>query len=177
MGGVINELVIVNDVTPWCLVDVITFTRVANDVLLQGQLPRRAVVHILQGDTQLMHDVLRASRPALPWTAKTAPTSEKHVKDVHGTGEAWSATSSFFNALLSMLIVNTSFLRVGQALVGHRDLFKLFSGLWATVFIWVVLEGQLSVGLLEVTVTSAGLDAQQVVEFGFFHHVELCEGC
>jgi hypothetical protein len=58
-----------------------TFTQIANNVLLQGQLPGDAVLHVLQGQAQLMHDVLGATRP---WGLTPIKSSfKKRVDDVH----------------------------------------------------------------------------------------------
>ena len=44
---------------------------VADDVLLERELAHRPVVHVFQGDGELVHQVLCSARPALP--AETRP--------------------------------------------------------------------------------------------------------
>ena len=119
-------------------------TAVADNVLLESQLAHSAVVHVLQGNGELVHQVLRPARTSLPAAAEgiTAATSaEEHVEDVHGVHAAASTRPSLLDTLLARLVVELPLLRVGQHLVRHRDLLELVSRL--RVFVRVILHGQL----------------------------------
>lgn len=64
----------------------------------------------------------------------------------------------------SKLVVYASLLGVGQDLVGLCDLLELVLGVGVAVLVWVELEGQLSVGLLDLVLVGLGGDAQDFVE-------------
>merc|ERR1719378_377785 len=66
---------------------------VADDVLLEGELAYSPVVHVLQGDGQLVHQVLRSAWAPLPAATKGVPTTttKEHVKDVHGVHSSASS--------------------------------------------------------------------------------------
>ena len=76
----------------------------------------------------------------------------------------------YLDALFSVIVVKFSLLWIGQDFVGHGDLLKLLSRV--RVFVGVVFEGQLPVGLLEGAVIRRGRHPQDVVQLRFFHHDE-----
>merc|ERR1719328_504563 len=137
-------------------------TAIADNVLLESQLAHSAVVHVLQGHGELVHQVLRPAGTSLPAAA------EEHVEDVHGVHAAASTRPSLLDALLARLVVELPLLRVGQHLVRHRDLLELVSRL--RVFVRVILHGQLPVRLLQCVVVRSWGDPQNVVEFRLLHH-------
>merc|ERR1719234_415490 len=97
---------------------------VADDVLLEGKLPHRAVVHVFQGHRQLVHQVLCPARPSLPpetpaTKGVTTTTSEEHVKDVHGVHSSAPSRTSFLDPLLTRLVVQLPLLGIRQNLIGH----------------------------------------------------------
>merc|ERR1719340_276165 len=66
-----------------------TVATITDDVLLEGQLPHCAVVHVLQGHGQLMDKIFGSSRASLTTTPEWVSATEKHIKYVHGVaGEA-----------------------------------------------------------------------------------------
>merc|ERR1719461_166007 len=141
-------------------------TAVADNVLLESKLAHSAVVHVLQGHGELVHQVLRPARTSLPAAVEriTAATSaEEHVEDVHGVHAGASTRPSLLDTLLARLVVELPLLRVGQHLVRHRDLLELVSRL--RVFVRVILHGQLPVRLLQCVVVGSWRDPQNVVEF------------
>ena len=58
---------------------------VADDVLLERELANRPVVHVFQGDGELVHQVLRSARPTLP--AETRPWKRAIVNYFEKTSE------------------------------------------------------------------------------------------
>ena len=120
-------------------------TAVADNVLLESKLAHSAVVHVLQGHGELVHQVLRPAGTSLPAAAEritAATAAEEHVEDVHGVHAGAAPTGpSLLDTLLARLVVKLPLLRVGQHLVGHRDLLELVSRL--RVFVRVILHGQL----------------------------------
>ena len=69
-----------------------TFASITNDVLLKSELPRCAVVHVLQRDAQLVHDVLGAPG-ASGGAAAAEPAAKEHVENVHRRREPRTATA------------------------------------------------------------------------------------
>merc|ERR1719340_181275 len=126
-----------------------TVASITDDVLLQGQLPHRPVVHVLQGDGQLMDKIFGSPWTSLAASSEWVSATEEHVENVHGVaGKATSTShSTFLDSLFSALVVETPFIRVGQHLVGIGDLFKLLAGI--RIFIRMVFECKLSVGFLK----------------------------
>ena len=132
--------------------------RVADDVLLESQLPRGPVVHVLQGHRQLVHKVLGPPRPsAAASTTEGVAATEEHVEDVHGVAHAATAShTALLDGLLTALVVQPSLLGVGQDLVGKGDLLELVACIW--VLVWMVFECKFSVGFLQLGVVSIGFN-------------------
>lgn len=65
---------------------------------------------------------------------------------------------------LSKLVVYASLLGVSQDLVGLCDLLELVLGVGVAVLVWVELEGQLPVGLLDLVLVGFRGDTQDFVE-------------
>ena len=126
-----------------------TVASITDDVLLQGQLPHCPVVHVLQGDGQLMDKIFGSSRASLATSPEGVSATKEHIKDVHGVARETTTAShsTFLDCLFSTLVIETPFFRVGQDLVGIGDLFKLLPGI--RIFIRMVFECKLSVGFLK----------------------------
>ncbi len=70
------------------------------------------------------------------------------VEAVGHSAAASSIAATLFQALLTKLIVDLTFLGITQNVVGFTDLLELIFGTFGLVLVGVVLEGQLPVSLL-----------------------------
>ena len=94
----------------------------------------------------------------------TPSSAEEHVEHVHGGGEAAAVVSmTLFDPLLAKLVVHLPLFRIGEHLVGLRDLFKLVPGI--RVLVGVKLQRLLSVSLLQLVRGGGRRDAEHVIIF------------
>ena len=92
-----------------------SLTAVADNVLLESKLAHSAVVHVLQGHGELVHQVLRPAGTSLPAAAEritAATAAEEHVEDVHGVHASASPGSALLDPLLAGLVVQLPLLGI-----------------------------------------------------------------
>mmetsp|Transcript_25128 Transcript_25128/g.70256 ORF Transcript_25128/g.70256 Transcript_25128/m.70256 type:complete len:290 (-) Transcript_25128:17-886(-) len=144
------------DATAIALAALLYAPLLVDDLPGDRQLLGGAVVQLLQGHLDWLHDVLRL--PAfllLPAAAATA--AEECLEDVARV----SASAAILQALLAVPIVLGPLLGVAQHLVGLRDFLEL---LLVAALVGVVLHRELPVGLLDVGVAGGLAHLQDFVE-------------
>jgi len=166
----------------------------AEDLLLQRELGRLALVEVVQGDLELVDDVLATALALLTATATTTKgTTKGATKEVLkqvGTAAAHAALAR--QALLAVLVVDVALLLVREHFVRpvfffcffldgpinlplaaaasslRGDVLELVAGVG--VLVGVVLERELAVRLANFVGRGRGLDLEDVVELGFLDH-------
>ena len=89
-------------------------------------------------------------------------------------GRSRSGTAARGERRVAILIVGSAFLRVGKHLVGFAEFLELFlRSLVAGVFVRVIFDGQLAVGLLDVLDAGIVRDAQHFVVIVEGGHVQV----
>lgn len=73
---------------------------------------------------------------------------------------------------MSIDIVVSSFILIGEDFVGLGDLSKLLLGLFGVIeiFIWMPFDGEFSVGFFDLFVVGVFLYAEDLIEAGFEWH-------
>ena len=137
--------------------------------------------HLLQGEANLQTKVgstvlSRLSAAATKATeARETTTSAKHITEhgediIHGEPTAVETAEAAHRPVEAVLVVLLAFLRIVEHIVGFCSLLELlFRLLTAWIPVWMVFDGYLAIGFLDVFLTGVLVNAQHFVVVSLCH--------
>mmetsp|Transcript_11556 Transcript_11556/g.20873 ORF Transcript_11556/g.20873 Transcript_11556/m.20873 type:complete len:303 (+) Transcript_11556:1743-2651(+) len=124
-------------------------TSLADDLLVEGQLPHLPVVQVFKGHWKGMTDILA---PAFSWatTTKGAATTTKELREDVMCRHASSSTATFLKSLFTITVILLAHVLITQHFVGPSDLLEFLCRLGSRVFIRMVKYSHFPVCFLDV---------------------------
>ena len=159
-----------------------TMTMRTGDVFPYLELLGDTRCHLLQGETNLQTKIgatvlcRLTTAAAEPAEARETATSAKHIAKhgedvIHGESTAGeSAEAAHVRTVEAELVVLLTFLRIVEHIVGFCSLLELlFRLLTAWIPVWMVFDGYLAIGFLDVFLTGVLVNAQHFVVVSLCH--------
>ena len=134
----------------------------AEDLLVDLDFAGGTVVHLLEGDSELVLEILALG--GTTGSLATTAAAVEEIKDIKDASTTASGVATGLESLLAVFVIDLTLLRIREDVVGLHDVLELLLGVGVIgVLVRVQPDGQFAERLLDVLARRASVNAEHFV--------------